>query len=103
MKKLNITGLSLVLLLFLSSFGFVEYSVIQPKFNISTTDSTKLYQSRNDLLSAKNLGQGRSNDPKSDKKESTENNVVSWTEYFAVAVKTIFLKLVSLFISFFIM
>ena len=102
MKKLNITGLSLVLLLFMSSFGFVEYSVIQPKFSIGVTDSTKSNQSRNDLISAKKLSQGQSTDPKLDKEESTENNVVSWTEYFAAALKTVFLKLVSLFISLFI-
>jgi hypothetical protein len=103
MKKFNITSLSFILLLFLSSFGFVEYSVIKPKFNISTTDTTKSIQNRQELVSAKNLGQGQSNDQNTNKDESTESAVVSWAQYFALALKTIFLKLVSIFISFFIM
>jgi hypothetical protein len=80
----------------------VEYSVIQPKFNISINDSTKSNQNRNELVGSKNFSQDQSNDPKADKEESSEKTIISWTEYFALAIKTVFLKLFSLLISFFI-
>ena len=102
MKKINILSAALVCMLFLSSFGFVEYSVISPKFNLSITDSTKSNQNRNELVESKSLSQGQPNDQKPEKEESSEKTIVSWTEYFAMAIKTVFLKTVSLLISLFI-
>ena len=102
MKQVNILGLAFICLLFLSSFGYVEYSVIQPKFDIIITDSTKINQNSHDLLGAKNFSQDQPNNQKQENDESTEKTVVSWTEYFALAIKAVFLKLISLFISFFI-
>jgi hypothetical protein len=102
MKKIHVISIAFISLLFLSSFGFVEYSVIQPKFNISINDSTKSNQNRNELVGSKNFSQDQSNDPKADKEESSEKTIISWTEYFALAIKTVFLKLFSLLISFFI-
>lgn len=102
MKKINILSAALVCMLFLSSFGFVEYSVIGPKFNLSITDSTKSNQNRNELVESKSLSQGQLNDQKPEKEESSKKTIVSWTEYFAMALKTAFLKTVSLLISLFI-
>ncbi len=102
MKKINLLSAALVCMLFLSSFGLVEYSVIHPKFNLSMTDSTKSNQNRNDLVGSKSLSQGQPNDQKQKEEESSEKTIVSWTEYFSMAIKTIFLKAVSLLISLFI-
>ena len=102
MKKINILSAAFVCMLFLSSFGFVEYSVIHPKFNLSITDSTRSNLNRNELVGSKNLSQGQPNDQKPEEEESTEKTIVSWTEYFAMAIKTVFLKAVSLLISLFI-
>lgn len=102
MKKINLLSAALVCMLFLSSFGLVEYSVIHPKFNLSMTDSTKSNQNRNDLVGSKSLSQGQPNDQKQKEEESSEKTIVSWTEYFSMAIKTIFLKVVSLLITLFI-
>ena len=102
MKKFNILSAAFVCMLFLSSFGFVEYSVIRPKLNLSITDSTKSNQNRNELVGSKNLSQGQPTDQKPEEEESTEKTIVSFTEYFAIAIKTVFLKVVSLLISLFI-
>jgi hypothetical protein len=102
MKKINILSAAFVCLLFLSSFGLVEYSVIHPKFNLSISDSTKSNLNRNELVGSKNLSEGQPNDQKPEKEESTEKTIVSFTEYFAMAIKTLFLKAVSLLISLFI-
>jgi hypothetical protein len=102
MKKINILSAALVCMLFLSSFGFVEYSVIRPKFNLSITDSTKSNQNRNELVGSKNLSESQRNDQKPEEEESSEKTIVTWTEYFAMALKTVFLKTVSLLISLFI-
>jgi hypothetical protein len=80
----------------------VEYSVIHPKFNLSISDSTKSNQNRNELVGSKNLSDDQPNDQKPEKEESTEKTIVSFTEYFAMAIKTLFLKAVSLLISLFI-
>jgi hypothetical protein len=80
----------------------VEYSVIHPKFNLSISDSTKSNLNRNELVGSKNLSEGQPNDQKPEKEESTEKTIVSFTEYFAMAIKTLFLKAVSLLISLFI-
>ena len=102
MKKINILSAALVCLLFLSSFGLVEYSVIRPKFNLSITDSTKSNQNRNELVGSKSLSEGQPTDQKPEEEESSEKTIVSFTEYFAIAIKTIFLKTISLLISLFI-
>jgi hypothetical protein len=102
MKQVNILGLALICLLFLSSFGFVEYSVIQPKFNSIITDSTKTNQNSNDLLGSKSFSQDQPNNQKQENDESSEKTLVSWTEYFALAIKAVFLKLISFIISIFI-
>jgi hypothetical protein len=80
----------------------VEYSVIHPKFNLSISDSTKSNLNRNELVGSKNLSEGQPNDQKPEKEESTEKTIVSFTEYFAMAIKTLFLKAISLLISLFI-
>jgi hypothetical protein len=76
--------------------------VIHPKFNLSISDSTKSNLNRNELVGSKNLSEGQPNDQKPEKEESTEKTIVSFTEYFAMAIKTLFLKAVSLLISLFI-
>ena len=101
MKKVHVISITLISLLFLSSFGFVEYSVIQPKFNISINDTTKTNQNTTEFVRSKNFSKDQSTDQKPDVEESSEKTLVSWTEYFAMAIKTVFLKLVSLLISFF--
>jgi hypothetical protein len=53
-------------------------------------------------VGSKNLSEGQPNDQKPEKEESTEKTIVSFTEYFATAIKTLFLKAVSLLISLFI-
>jgi hypothetical protein len=50
----------------------------------------------------KNLSQGQPSEQKPEEEESSEKTIVSWTEYFAMAIKTVFLKAVSLLISLFI-
>jgi hypothetical protein len=102
MKKINILSAAFVCMLFLSSFGLVEYSVIHPKFNLSITDSTRSNLKRNELVGPKNLSQGQPSEQKPEEEESSEKTIVSWTEYFAMAIKTVFLKAVSLLISLFI-
>ena len=102
MKKVHVISITLISLLFLSSFGFVEYSVIQPKFNISINDTTKTNQNATELVRSRNFSKDQSTDQKPDEEVSSEKTLVSWTEYFAMAIKTVFLKLVSLLISFFI-
>jgi len=102
MKKIHVISIAFIGLLFLSSFGFVEYSVIQPKFTISINDSTKSNQNRNELVGSKSFIQDQTNDQKSEKEESSEKTLVSWSEYFARAIKTVLIKLFSLLISFFI-
>jgi len=102
MKKIHVISMAFIGLLFLSSFGFVEYSVIQPQFNISINDSTKSNQNRNELVGSKSFSQDQSNDQKAEKEDSSGKTLVSWSEYFAIAIKTVFLKLFSLIISFFI-
>jgi hypothetical protein len=102
MKKIHVISIAFISLLFLSSFGFVEYSVIQPKFTISIHDSTKSNQNRNELVGSKNFSQDQSNDQKPGEENSSEKTLVSWTEYFAMAIKTVFLKAVSLLIALFI-
>jgi len=102
MKKIHVISIAFIGLLFLSSFGFVEYSVIQPKFTISINDSTKSNQNRNELVGSKSFIQDQTNDQKSEKEESSEKTLVSWSEYFALAIKTVVIKLFSLLISFFI-
>jgi hypothetical protein len=102
MKNAHIISIAFVSILFLSSFGFVEYSVIQPKFNISVRDSTKSNENKSELVVAKNVSQNQSNDQKVDKDETSEQKLGSWNEYFAKAIKSIFLKSVSLFLAFFI-
>ena len=102
MKKINILSAAFVCMLFLSSFGLVEYSVIHPKFNLSISDSTKSNLNRNELVGSKNLSESQPNNQKPEEEESTEKTIVSFTEYFAMAIKTVFLKAVSLLISLFI-
>lgn len=102
MKKVHVISITFISLLFLSSFGFVEYSAIQPKFNISIIDTTQTNQNTTELVGSNNFNKDQSTDQKPDKEESSEKTLISWTEYFAMAIKTVFLKLVSLFISFFI-
>lgn len=102
MKKVYVISITFISLLFLSSFGFVEYSVIQPKFNISINDTTKTNQNTTEFVRSKNFSKDQPTDQKPDEEESSEKTLVSWTEYFATAIKTVFLKLVSLLISFFI-
>ena len=102
MKKFKILSAAFVCMLFLSSFGLVEYSVIHPKFNLSITDSTRSNLKRNELVGPKNLSQGQPSEQKPEEEESSEKTIVSWTEYFAMAIKTVFLKAVSLLISLFI-
>lgn len=101
MKKVNVLSIALICLLFLSSFGLVEYGVIQPKFNIDITDSTKLSQIKIDLLESKSFDQEQNGSQKQKKEESAEQNVISWSERIAMAMKMLFLKLTKLIISFF--
>jgi hypothetical protein len=103
MKKVNILSVALVSLLFLSSFGLVEYSVIHPRFNLSITNSTKSNLNRNEWVGkTKKLNDGQPNDQKPKDEESKGETLVSWTEYFALSMKAIFMKAFSLFISLFI-
>jgi hypothetical protein len=101
MKKIHILSIALISMLFLSSFGFVEYSAIQPKFNINSTDSTKSNQTRNSLIGSKTFSPEKNNDEPQKKEDAAKQNFISWTEYIAIAMKLIFLKVVNLFISIF--
>jgi hypothetical protein len=53
-------------------------------------------------VGSKSFSQDQSNDQKAEKEDSSGKTLVSWSEYFAIAIKTVFLKLFSLLISFFI-
>jgi hypothetical protein len=53
-------------------------------------------------VGSKSFIQDQTNDQKSEKEESSEKTLISWSEYFALAIKTVVLKLFSLLISFFI-
>jgi len=53
-------------------------------------------------VGSKSLSEGQPTDQKPEEEESSEKAIVSWTEYFAMAIKTVFLKTVSLLISLFI-
>ena len=74
----------------------------QPKWLQTDASLFQSNQNRNELVGSKSFIQDQTNDQKSEKEESSEKTLVSWSEYFARAIKTVVLKLFSLLISFFI-
>lgn len=90
--------LSFFSIVLLSSFGFVEYSILGPKYKIIQQDSTQTNQTKGIQNGQKLYDQETLKDSK--QKDQDQAKSIKWSEYLLIGFKSVIYSMIKLLISF---
>ncbi len=95
--KSNLYIFAFCSILLLSSFGFVEYSVLGPKYKTIVMDSTYSNQKKSLLTDRKLYDQESIENSK--QKDQDQAKSIKWSEYLIIGFKTVIYSIIKLIIS----